>query len=72
MLPRRGSSPSSVCRLALSSPSKSRGDVATLYPGVSHNPSKPRMCSPKLDVTCLVEDFSPAWFGFRECALSLQ
>jgi len=50
-----GSSLPSVCQLFLSSPSKSRGDVATPYVGICHHPHKTSMCVPSWMSRCLVK-----------------
>lgn len=50
-----GSSLASVCQLSLSSPSTSRGDVATLYVGICHHPPQTSMCIPSWMSRCLVK-----------------
>lgn len=61
-VPRRGSSLSAVHPLPLSWPPKAEVTWPHCSPEISLHPSKACMCSPKLDVLRLVDDFSPVWF----------
>lgn len=61
-VPRRGSSLSAVRPLPLSWPPKAEVTWPHCSPEISLHPSKACMCSPKLDVLRLVDDFSPVWF----------